>query len=147
MLYYKRLYCFFFQLWWRNKSFSLVFKSNRLRFCLYKLPASENNFQNTQQMIVQRDTSLQSWQDVGMFNFYQFKTVSSSVYAFKFSLSKNPFNSASFFSSTEFCCSSSYVAFDYVLNKEQLVENLYGFKFREGCGFAFSGGNLRESTL
>ena len=125
LLYYKNYRCFY-KLMWRNKSFSPVFGSNQLRFSLYKLPASTKIFQNTLKNTVKQDISLQNgkmWVLV-WFNFNQFKTLSSLISAFKFSVAKKSFYAASVSSSIKYRCSSSCVAVFYsILSRKQLVKN------------------------
>ena len=73
------------KLWWRNKSFSPVFGSNRLRFCSYKLPASENNLSEYTEDDGAARYFLAKLARCGyfvLFKFHQFNTLSSSVTAF-----------------------------------------------------------------
>ena len=70
-----------FQLWWKNKCFSSVFGSNRLRFSSYKFPASEKIFQNdgTAKYFLAKLTRCGYFDS---FKFNKFKTLSSFFSAF-----------------------------------------------------------------
>ena len=111
---------------------------------LIQIPASENNLsENTED----EGAVLAKLARCGYFEFLklnQFKT--SFVSVFKLSVAKNPFISALISSLIQFCCSSfCVVVFESFLNKEYKVENLYGSKFTEGCGFGLFCGNIGES--
>ena len=106
-------------LWWRSKSFSPVFGSNRLRFCSYKLPASEKNLSENNSSKKYFLTKLARCEYLVMFKSHQFNILASSVSAFKFSVAKMPIIYTLISSSTESCCSFSCIAaFDSVLGKE-----------------------------
>ena len=111
LLYCKRLFLFLQIDMVLKKFFSHIFGINRLRFCSYKLPVSENNLSEyTEDDDAARyfPSKLARSVHFVLFKFHQ--TLSSSVFAFKFSVEKKPFTSASIFSSIESCCSSLCVA-------------------------------------
>ena len=93
-------YSCFLKLWWRNKSFSPVFRSSRSPFSSLEFPASENNpSEYTRDDCSTRYflSKFARYRYFVLFKFHQFKTLSSSVSAFKFSVAKKPFISTSMY--------------------------------------------------
>ena len=78
-------------------NFLPVFRSNQLRFSLYKLPASENNlseYTKDDGAVKYFLVKLARCAYFVLFKFHKFKTLSSSVSAFKLSVAKQSFISA-----------------------------------------------------
>ena len=120
-------------------SFSPVFESNKSRFSLFKLPSSGNNLSDYTEGSSAAWYFLEKLARCGYFvllKFHQFKTLSSSVSKFKFSVAKEPFISVLISWSIESCCLIFCIAvFDFI---ERIVSwKLLRIKIYRGLWFWF----------
>ena len=115
----KDYFCLF-KLWYRNESFSL--EAIDLTFAHTNFQLEKIIFYNIKKMMVKQDIFFAKLARHGYFDLFklnQFKTLSSFVSTFIFSVSRKLFVSASISSSKKSCCSSSCVAvFESYLNKK-----------------------------